>query len=123
MAGIVAHVNWGAFAQKFLLKYYFNKCHTSVGSKSFEHKLMDFSFNSEAIVDDVPSPLILANEGPDTMETTEQKDLRCGCSRLLARWTPKGYELKCSRCKSLWQLPFQATAKTLLLVSDGAKEK
>ena len=46
--------------------------------------------------------------------------IRCSCGRLMARRTTAGYELKCARCKTIWQLPFNTTAEVQLVAAGPA---
>jgi len=39
-------------------------------------------------------------------ETTESKDERCECGKLLLKKTDKGFEFKCNRCKRIHVIPF-----------------
>jgi hypothetical protein len=40
-------------------------------------------------------------------------EIRSRCGKLLVRWTAKGYEIKCGRCKQIELLPFEPDAARL----------
>lgn len=35
------------------------------------------------------------------------RDVRCTCGQLIARWTHTGVEIKCKRCRRLIVIPFK----------------
>lgn len=45
---------------------------------------------------------------PTPAEECEESEVRCHCGRLLARFTPQGLELKCTRCKARRVIPIEA---------------
>ena len=39
--------------------------------------------------------------------TQDEKDIRCVCGKLVARWEPRGLSIKCVRCQRLVSIPYQ----------------
>lgn len=38
----------------------------------------------------------------------DDRDVRCPCGQLIARWTQSGVEIKCKRCRRVVNIPFRA---------------
>lgn len=59
----------------------------------------------------------------DCFKESDAKDFRCVCGSLMARFSEKGLELKCKRCKRIHLIPFSdvVIAPSLLNGSDSQK--